>query len=175
MAEAIFRRMAETRGLPVEVKSAGVSAMNGQPMAGHAVDTLRNRGITVNGFQSSEVTAETVAWADLILTMTSQHKRHLLELYPTAVEKTFALMEFAGANDPGTLAVMTEREALTAELQLRMALGQPIRDEERNRLYELERQLPNVDIPDPIGGSRLLYDRTATEIEQAAAAVLDRL
>jgi protein-tyrosine-phosphatase len=174
MAEAIFRRLAETRGLPVEVKSAGVAAMNGQPMAGHARETLRNRGIAAEGFQSREVTEDTVAWADLILTMTSHHKRHLLELYPSAVEKTFALKEFASAGNPVSAAFHQEREALVAELQLRLALNQPIREEERKRLYELEQQLPDVDIPDPIGGSRQLYEYTAAEIEQAATVVLDR-
>jgi protein-tyrosine-phosphatase len=36
----------------------------------------------------------------------------------------------------------------------------------------LERQLPNVDIADPIGGSKHLYEMTAQEIEEAAKAIL---
>jgi protein-tyrosine-phosphatase len=173
MAEALFRRMAEARGVPVEVKSAGVAATAGQPMAKHAAEVLRERGIASDGFRSGEVNHALADWADVILTMTAQHKRQLLELYPQFVEKTFALKEFAGA-DPGAAALHRERESLVADLQLRMALQQPIREEERNRLYELDRQLPDMDIPDPFGGSLRLYETTASDMELAIAAILDK-
>jgi len=156
------------------VKSAGVAALGGQRMSGHAADALRARGVDPSGFRSSEATPELVRWADLILTMTSHHKRHLLELYPEAVEKTFALKEYAGA-DAETAALYQERESLIADLQLKLALGQEIRSDERRRLEELERRLPNPDVQDPIGGSRAQYERTADEIEAAIRAVLDRL
>ncbi|TLS50507.1 low molecular weight protein arginine phosphatase [Paenibacillus antri] len=174
MAEALFRKRAAARGVPVEVKSAGVAAVPGQPMSGHAADVLRERGVDPSGFRSSEATPELVRWADLILTMTSHHKRHLLELYPDAVEKTFALKEYAGG-DPETAALFAERESLAAELQMRLALGQQISNEEREKLYELDRRLPNPDVQDPIGGSRARYEKTADEIETAIAAALDRL
>lgn len=174
MAEALFRTMAEARGIPIEVKSAGIAALSGQPMAKHAAEVLKERGIDAGGFQSSEVTEASVRWADLILTMTSHHKRHLLERFPEAVEKTYALKEQAGA-DSETADLHQERESLEAELQVRLALKQPVTDEERERLCELERLLPDVDIPDPIGGSRELYEKTAKEIESAIAAILDRL
>lgn len=173
MAEALFRRMAEARGVPVEVKSAGVAALAGQPMSRHAAEVLKNKGVDAAQFRSTEVTEALVLWADAILTMTSQHKRHVLELHPSAVEKTFALKEFAGA-DSETAALHRERETLIAELQVRMALQQPIQAAERDRLYELERRLPSLDIPDPIGGDRRQYERTAAEIEAAIAAILDR-
>jgi protein-tyrosine phosphatase len=174
MAEALFRKLAAERGVPAEVKSAGVAALGGQRMSGHAADALRARGVDPSGFRSSEATPELVRWADLILTMTSHHKRHLLELYPEAVEKTYALKEYAGA-DAETAALYKERESLIADLQLKLALGQGISTEERRRLEELERRLPDPDVQDPIGGSRAQYERTADEIETAIRAVLDRL
>ena len=174
MAEALFRRMAEARGIPVKVKSAGVAAMAGQPMSRHAADVLRTKGLDPSGFRSSELTEADVEWADAILTMTANHKRHVLERFPSAVDKTHALKEFA--SDGGeTAEKWKRREALVAELQLKMALGQPISNEERDRLYELDRQLPSLDIGDPIGGDRAQYERTADEIEAAIAAALDRL
>ncbi|MCI3921427.1 low molecular weight protein arginine phosphatase [Paenibacillus sp. TRM 82003] len=175
MAEALFRSAAQKRGIPVEVKSAGVSALSGQPMAKHAQEVLHSRGVDGGAaFRSSEATREKVEWADLVLTMTAHHKRHLLEQFPEAVEKTFALKEFAGT-DSATAALFKEREALITDLQLKMALGQPIPNEAKERLYELEQRLPSVDIPDPIGGSLRLYETTANDIEAAIAAILDRL
>lgn len=173
MAEALFRRMAEKKGVPVEVASAGVAALAGQPMSKHAADVLKDRGIPVGTFRSKEVDAGLVSWADLILTMTAQHKRRLLELYPQAVDKTYALKEFADGG-PETAALHREREALIADMQLKLALKQPIGDAERNRLYELERRLPSVDIIDPIGQSRKVYEATADDIEAAADVILER-
>ena len=174
MAEALFRRLAAERGVGVEVKSAGVAALGGQPMSSHAADVLRSRGVEPGGFRSTEIDRRLTQWADLILTMTSHHKRQLLEMFPEAVEKTYALKEFAGV-DAETAALHKERESLTAELQMKLALGQPVDGAERNRLYELERRLPSVDISDPIGGSRARYEQTAEEIEAAIRRVLDRL
>lgn len=175
MAEALFRSLASQRGIPVEVKSAGVSAFGGQPMAGHAQETLRARGIEgTEAFRSREATRELVEWADLVLTMTSQHKRLLLERFPEAIEKAYVLKEYAGT-DAATAERFQEREALVADLQLKLALKQPIPEEAQARLLELEEQLPDVDIPDPIGGSLRLYEKTAADIEAAISAILDRL
>lgn len=175
MAEAIFRRWAAERGADIEVRSAGVAALNGQPMSSHAAAVLRARGIEPGGFQSTEMDEALIDWAELIFTMTSHHKRRLLEQFPAAVEKTYALKEYAGAEDPLTAALLEERESLAAELQLKLALGQSISDAERDRLHELERRLPDYDVADPIGGSRSRYEQTADEIETAIRSIVNRL
>lgn len=174
MAEALFRRMAEERGWDVEVKSAGVSAFGGQAMSKYAKDVLRGRGIEAGDFRSTSLDERLVEWADLILTMTSHHKRMVLEAYPSAVDKTHALKEYADA-DEETAELYQERESLMAELQIQLALDQPIRQEIERKLMEIERRLPKVDISDPIGGDRTLYEQTAAEIEAALRSVLDRL
>lgn len=174
MAEALFRHLAKEKGAEVEVRSAGIAALSGTPMSGHAAEVLRSRGIEPLDFRSTELDGKLVEWADLILTMTAQHKRYLLERFPGAVEKTHTLKEFA-LNDEKTEALFRERESLAAELQLRLALGQPVTEEEREKLRELERSLPDADVDDPIGGSRSRYEAAADEIEAAVRRVLERL
>ena len=174
MAEAMFRRLAEERGVEAEVRSAGIAALPGAPMSEQAAEVLRARGIETPDFRSTELDEELVKWADLILTMTVRHKSYLIGRFPDAVEKTHTLKEFA-VSDPETAALIRERESLAAELQLKLALGQPVTEEEREKLLELERKLPDSDVDDPIGGGKERYEAAAAEIETAVRAVLDRL
>ncbi|WP_438447504.1 low molecular weight protein arginine phosphatase [Gorillibacterium sp. sgz5001074] len=174
MAEGLCRSMAEREGLEVEVRSAGVSAVDGAAVSRHTGDILREKGASGGVTSSSSLKPETVRWADLILTMTMSHKRMLLERHPEAVDKVHTLLEYA-ESDPAVLDRIREKESLLSELQLKQALGQPIGREERERLYRLDEAAPDFDIPDPFGGSRRDYDETAKAIERALASVLKRL
>ncbi|WP_028608316.1 low molecular weight protein arginine phosphatase [Paenibacillus harenae] len=173
MAEAMLRRMAAQRGITVAVRSAGVSTVDGLPVSAHAIEVLRQREIGHTG-SSRALTNEAVKWADLILTMTSSHKKALLQWFPEAVEKSYTLKEFANQDD-GVLSDIEELEGLYTELHMKQALGQQLSAMERNRLLELERRIPSFDIVDPFGGSLSLYRSCADEIESAIAKLLDKL
>lgn len=173
MAEAMLRQMAAQRGITVAVRSAGVSTVDGLPVSAHAVEILRQRDIEHNS-SSRALTSEAVNWADLILTMTSSHKRGLLQWYPEAVDKTHTLKEYAN-QDAGVLADIEELERLYSELHMKQALGQQLTADERNRLLELERRIPSVDIADPFGGTLAIYNSSAKEIEAALRNLLDKL
>jgi len=95
MAEALFRNIAAEAGLELEIRSAGVAAIPGGAMSDYAQQVLADRGVATDEFRSSAVTAETVDWADLILTMTVSHKQTLVHLFPKAADKAFTLKEFA--------------------------------------------------------------------------------
>jgi protein-tyrosine-phosphatase len=173
MAEALLRRMAHQRGLTLAVRSAGVSTVDGLPVSGNALATLRRRDIEHAG-SSRTLTAEAVNWADLILTMTGNHKRSLLQWHPEAVDKSYTLKEFA-LQDERVLADIEELEALYTELHMKQVLGQQLTGEERTRLLELERRIPSFDIADPFGGPLSLYESSAAEIEEALSRLLDKL
>ncbi|WP_205536279.1 low molecular weight protein arginine phosphatase [Paenisporosarcina cavernae] len=90
MAEAILR----AKQLPaVEVRSAGLFAMDGGDISDHARDVLLEAGIEVD-HSSSLLTREDVEWATIILTMTTGHKAGILQQHPSAREKTFTLKEY---------------------------------------------------------------------------------
>lgn len=93
MAEAIFR--AKTAGQEFEVRSAGVAAYAGQPASAHAQAVLAERGIE-HAHESSQLNEELIGWADLILTMTNNHKHAILSFFPAAADKVHTLQEFAG-------------------------------------------------------------------------------
>lgn len=173
MAEAMLRRMAEERGLDVEVRSAGVSTADGLPISSYAAVALQRRNVPLPG-GSTSLSGREAAWADLILTMTAGHKRAVVERFPETADKIYTLKEFALSGD-AAMDDLEEAERLYAEWQTKRALGQTAADEVLERLRELQSRLPDFDIADPYGGPPELYERSADEIAAALAAALDKL
>ncbi|OIK16100.1 hypothetical protein BIV60_06440 [Bacillus sp. MUM 116] len=92
MAEAILKNK-NLEG--IEVRSAGVFAVNGNGASAHAKQVLEENKI-VHNHQSSLLNGGAIGWAELILTMTNSHKDAILNYYPEAAPKLFTLKEFAG-------------------------------------------------------------------------------
>ncbi|WP_010302461.1 low molecular weight protein arginine phosphatase [Kurthia senegalensis] len=90
MAEAILRAK---KLVGVDVKSAGIYATNGNQMSIGSSTVLEEEQMSMP-HESSSVTEENVRWADLILTMTTSHKRAFMDVYPFAADKTFTLREY---------------------------------------------------------------------------------
>jgi protein-tyrosine phosphatase len=112
MAEAILKNK-KIDGL--EVKSAGIFAVNGSEASTHAKQVLDKNNI-FHDHQSSLLTKEDLNWADLVLTMTISHKYAIRQQYPSVSAKLFTLKEFVGETfdhdvvDPfgGNLAIYQE-------------------------------------------------------------------
>lgn len=89
----------------VEVKSAGIFAVDGCEASEHAKKVLEENKI-IHEHHSTRLTAKEVEWADYIFTMTAGHTATIIQYFPEAAEKTFTLKEFCGAsgdldvNDP---------------------------------------------------------------------------
>jgi protein-tyrosine-phosphatase len=173
MAESMLKDMAGRAGRAVEVRSAGVGAMDGYPVSPHAAETLRRRRLPVPG-PSTALTAEQIAWADLILAMTSSHKRAIIQRHPEAAGKTYTLKEYAHRGE-ALMDDVAEAERLYAEWQLRQSIGQNMHEADRDRLIELQRKIPDFDIADPFGGTLDVYERSAYEIGEALRRVVDKL
>nr|WP_272898768.1 low molecular weight protein arginine phosphatase [Paenibacillus sp. MMS18-CY102] len=173
MAEAIMRDRAASRSISLEIRSAGVSTVDGLPISAHAAETLKRKRVAHEGV-SRALGKPSVEWADLILTMTSAHKRSLIARFPEALEKTHTLMEYTALN-ANTAADLEELERLYTEWQMKQALGQQMAAAERTRMLELEKRIPNFDVADPFGGPLPVYESCAAEIEAAVDKLLDKL
>ncbi|MDR6999372.1 low molecular weight protein arginine phosphatase [Neobacillus niacini] len=92
MAEAILKNK-NLEG--IEVRSAGIFAIDGNEASAHAKKVIEENQI-VHNHQSSLLTGGEVGWADLILTMTDSHKDAILINHPESAAKLFTLKEFAG-------------------------------------------------------------------------------
>lgn len=172
MAEAMLKDMASRADIEVEVRSAGVGAIDGYPMSPNAEKVLQKRNLPATG-TSTALTAELVAWADLILGMTFSHKQAIIRQYPDAAGKTFTLKEYALQGDAG-MDDLAEAERLYAEWQIKLATGERMDEADERKLRELQDRLPDFDIADPFGGSLEVYERSADEIGDALKRVIKK-
>jgi len=109
MAEGIARQMvAEHLGVQpdgldragIEVRSAGAYASDGMPATPEAVQAVAAAGIDISGHKSAALTRELVDSADVIYCMTAGHRQAVLELSPSAVQKTHLVDPDDDINDP---------------------------------------------------------------------------
>lgn len=66
----------------VTVMSAGIAAMPGAPAADQAIDIMRQVGVDISRHQSQPITGRLAKFADLILTMTNEHRQALISHWP---------------------------------------------------------------------------------------------
>jgi glycine hydroxymethyltransferase len=97
MAEGLFRRLLGNRK-DIEIASAGVHAVRGQPPSLHAIHVCEQEGVDIRGVRSQPLTATLVDRATHIFAMTGAHLETIHTFFPQAADKTFLLREF---EEPG--------------------------------------------------------------------------
>src|SRR5476651_1442659 len=93
MAQGLFADLVRGRR-DIEVTSAGIGAVGGQPPSSHSVEVMAELGLDIRNIRSKPLMAELVRKADFIFVMTYGHLDSMLLLFPSAAEKTFLLREF---------------------------------------------------------------------------------
>ncbi len=99
MAEGYLQRLADTGGVDVEARSAGVAAMEGAPPSPSAVEVARRSGVDISALRSAPLTEELLEWADLVVPMTVSHESAVCSISPDAAGKTRRLGEFSSGRD----------------------------------------------------------------------------
>lgn len=97
MAEGIFRKISNERGIKVEALSAGIFAGEGLKAAKHAICAALEKGANISSHKSRALEEMILSDADLILTMTNQYKELLIENFPICNGKIYTLKEYNGA------------------------------------------------------------------------------
>ena len=107
MAEAIFDALISDAGMRYEVRSAGVAALVGEPIAPKAVAALEEVGVYPGHHRAKQVIKPMLEGVDLVLTMTPKHVATLRRLSGDSSHKTYTLPEYAkgapseeGISDP---------------------------------------------------------------------------
>lgn len=83
MAEALLRHHGGDR---FEVQSAGVFAYPGSDASVYAKEALAEKGISIN-HAAQQVNETLLDWADIVVTMTENHKHIVLGHYPSVEKK----------------------------------------------------------------------------------------
>jgi glycine hydroxymethyltransferase len=98
IAEGLFRQLIGNRK-DIEVASAGVHAVRGQPPSLYAVQVCADNGVDISGLRSQPLTTSLVDRATHIFAMTGTHLETIQLLFPQGGDKSYLLREF---EEPGT-------------------------------------------------------------------------
>lgn len=93
LMELLFRKQLDTS--MYEVGSAGVRGFSNSPMDPDAAKQAVRFGADPLYFRSRALTPDMVEVSGLILTATREHRSSVLAMAPTAMRRTFTLLEFA--------------------------------------------------------------------------------
>ncbi len=183
MAEAIMK----SKWPEEKVKSAGVFAGKGEPMAGNSEVVLREKDLTLD-HETSQITEELLEWADLVLAMTDRHKQTLTLQYPNYDNKYFTLKEYVLIDDRKWQELKesysTFEEKRSHILREGMdKLDQREMEEKLNReleedmlqIEEMESSFPDINISDPFGGNVNIYRETRDELEKHIELLVRKL
>ena len=157
MAEAVFRGAVERRGCDVTVSSVGTWAYDGNPATAEAVEVVRSRGMDLSAHRSRALAREALEQADVIVAMTSVHRREILDIDPSVDRKVVLMKELVEMALEGELPATSER-------RLERLLGA--------KRPECRRAL---DLDDPIGKPVGAYERTVAQIELGVEVLVDAL
>ena len=104
MAEALFRNIMEQREESgIQVSSAGIYAFQYDPASGMAVEVMKNEyGIDLTSHRARVLDADDIMDAWLILAMTDDHKRMILDIYPESADKVYTLKDYAETGEGGS-------------------------------------------------------------------------
>lgn len=101
----LVSKLAELANGAIVVASAGTQAVVGSEIDPRVSREMKRLGIDSGGFKAAQVTAEHIRRADLILTMTRDHRGQLMSIEPSGLRKTFTIRELVRilANAPADL------------------------------------------------------------------------
>ena len=102
MAEGILKELIKKEKLNIkeeDVKSAGLITQENIPVNEKSVKALDKINIDISNYKSNTTTKEGLAEADLVLTMTRNHKEMLIQTVPEYKDKIYTLSEYVGDNN----------------------------------------------------------------------------
>ncbi len=138
----------------LEFRSAGTWGHPGEAMDPPMARRLEERGIVPTTFRSHAVTADDLAWADVVLTMEESHREFLLDDHPAALTKVFTLGHFVDRAAQSDL----RGHELLADVARRRGSGHP-----------------DQDVRDPYGRGDTAAGRTADRLAGLVDAVIAAL
>ncbi len=152
----------------IDVASAGVRAMVGEPLDRHSAQVLAGFGGDDAGFAARQLEVSMVEDADLVLVATRKHRSTTARLLPSAMGRTFTIREFgrlAMQVDPLALPEALLDERLRAVVRAAAALRGTVRKDGPGE----------DDVSDPYGGPPKGHAEAGEVIAAALTPVADLL
>ena len=86
----------------IHVSSAGLAAVPGAPASDNACAAVASLGLSLVSHKATALSMNMIEAADLVFTMTRQHRDAILRALPTAGRKVFTLAEYVEAEEEVT-------------------------------------------------------------------------
>lgn len=172
LAEVLLQEEARRRlgpEAPVRVHSVGVHGLDGRPAVNEMQQEAASRGADLSRHRGARVRPDDVRDADLVITMTENHRRELLLSVPAAKERVFTLKELARL-----LSAAEEPEDPPDDGSVAERVRTLARRAHRARPRAPQAAGPE-DVRDPYGGSRAGYQEVAAEIDGLVCEVAEAL
>lgn len=150
-------------GSGVVVTSAGTRAVVGHAVSAPMITLMEQAGAPADGFVAQQLTAPAVREADLVLALTRKHRSAVVGLQPSAVRRTFTLLELA------RLAATVDLASLPAgSAAERLAALVPLAAAERGRHHH---EAPDDDVIDPYRRGHAVYAQVFATIRPAVELI----
>lgn len=157
------------QGLPVRVQSAGTTPLIGHPMTEQNRAIAKEYGVTnADSHAARELTPGLIRDADLVLALSREHRRAVVEMLPKASRHTFTLREFARLAEVADLEELTLPRTANVDDRLRETVD--LIAQVRGSLPPLT-NLEDHDVIDPYRQSDEVYQASAQQIIPAVNTV----
>lgn len=154
----------------IEVRSAGTVALVGEPMQDGSSQLLTQIGCSPEQFRARQMTADLAAGADLILTVTREHRTDVVRAAPQSLRYTFALSDFSDLVQDADLS-----ESAATEQPEDNAVTRLVARALARRTAVAPRPVGDSGIVDPYGQGAAVFarmrDETATMLPDIARAI----
>lgn len=124
MAQAVVQQLAEKRGLPLTVESAGFAAFPGDEATPQAQEAAKEAGMDLSAHRARRLTLEMVERADRIFVMSEAQKQMLTDVCPRRARDITVLR----VDDPFGRPVAVYRACLAQFVRLFTPLVQALED-----------------------------------------------
>lgn len=81
------------------ISSCGTNAIGGESATYNAIKAMQNYKVDISKHRATNIEDSNIENYDLIITLTENHKRIILDKYPSLINKTFTLKEYVNNKD----------------------------------------------------------------------------
>src|SRR5690625_3837754 len=184
MAEHLLKH----RVAHVDVQSAGIYSIDNQHDNEYAEQVIEEKGIQMN-HRSQSVTEDLLRCADLVLTMTAQHKHSLMIESHHYNENYIKLKKYESTADQSNIKQLTKtykdiekkRTIFTQKYEQKYSvnkLNERILDTFKNEIkhiQDLEKNIVDSNIADPFGGNLETYRQTLHELDKYITKLIKKI
>ncbi len=149
----------------VQLSSAGVAALVGEPIDPPVASYLRAQRAEAAGFAARQATEAMLREAELVLTLTRAHRAQVLEWAPSVVRRAFTLLEFVRVLESLDLTGLPSGPA-AARLRAILPLATA------GRALAPRPEPGGDDVADPYGRGPAAYQQSLVAIQRATDTII---